>query len=368
MDAICLAASALVQAAKPIIIAGSGVWWSGASEELRSLVEAFSIPCYTTPMTRGLLPDDHDLAFPAARSTAFREADCVVVLGTRDNYILNFLRSPVFSKEAVVVIEVNVNAFDISNNRIADVEILADARNALVALQEELKKRITDVPWLPWVDQLRQVDSRGRAKVTAELESKEYGDTVHPLSVSLQLDTVLPRDAVRIVDGHETLGFSRRGLSAYMPGRMLTPGVYGTMGVGVPFAIGAKVAMPDAPVVALSGDGAFGYHAMELDTAVRHSLGIVFVISNNGGWTGSRGGKPGRYLGYTDYSKIAEMFGCFGRNVDSEAGIAGAVTDALDYAQKEMRPAVINVMVSPVRSGGRSFSRFTRYGARDYTF
>jgi thiamine pyrophosphate-dependent acetolactate synthase large subunit-like protein len=359
--AIDLAVSLLGNAERPVIIAGSGVLWSQAWAELRSFAHDTGIPCYTTPITRGLIGEDDPLALAAARSTAFREADCLIVVGTRDNYILNYLRPPVVSDDATLI-EINVSDQDLSRNRVADVAILADAKLALTALARRVAAR--PVPsFAAWTSRLAAVDAAARAKLAGSLTSDEV--PIHPMRLCGELESLLPRDAVRVVDGHETLGFARRGIAAYLPGRMLTPGPYGTMGVGLPFAIGAKVALPSSPVVVLTGDGAFGYHAMELDTAKRHSLGIVVVVANNGGWTAGRGG-PGRFLGFTDYSRLAGVFGCFGSQVTEPGQLKPAISAALEHAERESSPAVVNVEIAVLASSGRSFSRYTRYGTAHY--
>jgi acetolactate synthase-1/2/3 large subunit len=181
---------------------------------------------------------------------------------------------------------------------------------------------------------------------------------IHPMRLCRELDSAISPDAFLVVDGHEILGFSRRGLTARRPGHILTPGVYGTMGVGVPLGIGAKVALSESPVVVLTGDGAFGYHAMELDTATRHNLGIVFVISNNGGWTGARG-RAGFALEFSDYERLADVFHVWGTKVTEPADLPNALGEALQYAEQEQRPAIVNVVTSTAQSGGREFVAYS---------
>jgi acetolactate synthase-1/2/3 large subunit len=342
----------LASAERPIVIAGSGVIWSRASAELQRFVEASGIPVYTTPMARGVVPDDHPLCRPAARTVAFQEADCILVIGTRINYILGWLRPPVVAAGAKII-EINVQAEDLSHHRVADVAILADARLALEQLTAAVARR-RKPSYAKWVEHLTDSHNASRTKMLASGTSDET--PIHPLRLCTELDRALPRDAIVVVDGHEILGFSRRAVATYLPSHNLNPGFYGTMGVGVPFGLGAKVAAPDKTVVVLTGDGAFGYHAMELDTAVRHGLGIVFVISNNGGWTGKRGdGRPGRDLGLTAFERIVDVFGCWGTKVCEPQAIGPAIAEALAYAQREHKPAVVNVIVSTAQAGGRSF-------------
>jgi thiamine pyrophosphate-dependent acetolactate synthase large subunit-like protein len=131
--ALDAAADLIVQARRPIIVYGSGVLWSGAAAELRTLVERTGIPCFPTPMARGIVADDHPLSFPAARSTAFADTDCILLVGTRDNYVVNFLKPPVMNADAALI-ELNLEPADLSRNRPATVALLADARVGLAQL------------------------------------------------------------------------------------------------------------------------------------------------------------------------------------------------------------------------------------------
>jgi thiamine pyrophosphate-dependent acetolactate synthase large subunit-like protein len=340
---------------KPIIIAGSGVLWSKAWSELQALVDTSGIPVFTTPIARGLVPEDHPLCLNASRTTAFSQSDCVLVIGTRLNYVINWVNPPVFAS-GTRVIQLNVHPADLAQSRNVDVAILGDAKLALPQLTSEIKRRLEPGRFAKWAEQLRRLHSERIAKIR---ETPDFdGTPIHPLRLCTILQQVLPRDAVVVVDGHEILGFSRQSLTARLPGHMLTPGAYGTMGVGVPFGIGAKVAQPEAPVVVLTGDGAFGFHAMELDTAVRHQLGIVVVISNNGGWGGGNHDSPGSNLGFTNYDRLADVFGAWGARVTEPDEIKPALTDALEFARRHRKPAIVNVITSAARAGGRSFAGY----------
>jgi acetolactate synthase-1/2/3 large subunit len=157
-----------------------------------------------------------------------------------------------------------------------------------------------------------------------------------------EIKEFLPRDAILTVDGHEILNFARQSIPSFYPGHRLNPGPSGCMGVAVPFAIGAKAARFNKPVLALSGDGSFGMNGMEVDTAVRHKLPIVVVINNNGGWLSVAGaGVLGRReLGFTRYDKIAEALGAWSIHVEDPQQIRPALEQAFTCG----RPAVVNVI------------------------
>ena len=127
----------------------------------------------------------------------------------------------------------------------------------------------------------------------------------------------MDRDAILVVDGQEILNYGRQSMPTFAPGHRLNSGPFGTMGVGLPFGLGAKIAKPDTQVIVVHGDGSFGLNAMELDTAVRHGINVLVIISLNGGWTADPDGtKPGRDLGYTRYDKMAEALGCYAEYIE----------------------------------------------------
>ncbi len=146
---------------------------------------------------------------------------------------------------------------------------------------------------------------------------------IHPLRLCKEIRDFIDRDAILAVDGQEILNYARQSIPSYSPAHRLNSGPFGTMGVGLPFGIGAKAACPDRQVVVLHGDGSFGLNAMELDTAVRHKLPILVVISLNGGWTGDpKKVKPGRDLGYTRFDLVAQALGCHGEFVEAPGEFA----------------------------------------------
>ena len=171
----------------------------------------------------------------------------------------------------------------------------------------------------------------------------------------------LKRDAILVVDGQEILNFGRQSIPTFVPGHRLNSGAFGCMGVGLPFGVGAKAAKPDAQVLVLHGDGSFGINAMEIDTAVRHRIPVVVVISNNGGWTADTSWalplpKPGRHLGRTRYDRMALDLGAHGELVEKPHEIR----PALERAFAAGKPAVVNVMTSEkARAQTVRFSAYT---------
>ena len=182
------------------------------------------------------------------------------------------------------------------------------------------------------------------AKRQAPGANKPLDDTpIHPLRLCDEIKNFMQRDAILVVDGQGILNFGRQSMPTFTPGHRLNSGPFGTMGVGLPFGIGAKIAKPDKQVIVVHGDGSFGLNALELDTAVRHNIAILVVVSLNGGWTADpQRNKPGRNLGYTRFDKMAETLGCYGEYVERP----DEIRPALNRAQREVdrgSVALVNV-------------------------
>ncbi len=336
--AITEAIALLSRAERPLLIAGSGVWWSDAGAALQSFVETAGIPFYTTPLSRGAIPEDHELAFLFARARAFAEADVILNVGTRFNYVIQFGRPPRWAAD-VKVIQVDVDPTELGHNRPADVPIFGDARAVLQQLTAEAKGKLDKGRYRTWVDRLKSID----AEKGLESEKAMSDDKVpiHPLRLCKEVRDFLRRDAILVVDGQEILNYGRQSIPTFTAGHRLNSGPFGCMGVGLPFGIGAKVACPDTQVVVLHGDGSYGINGTEIDTAVRHKIPVLVVISNNGGWTADpKQDKPGRNLGYTRYDKVAIDYGAHGEFVEKPHEIRAA----LERAYASRKPAVVNVV------------------------
>ena len=320
------------------MIAGSGVFWPDASAELREFVDTARVPFFTTPISRGIVPEDHELCFLGARGQAFREADVLLVVGTRFNFVVSFGHPPRFSPD-VQVIQVDVDGSELGHNRPVDIGIVADAKLALRALTAAAKEagvRGSD----DWIARLGETDSRRRARSLDLAESDQT--PIHPLRVANEIVNTIDRDAIVCVDGNATLSFARQWILSFVEGARLNPGPNGCMGVGVPFAMGAKVAAPGRQVVAFVGDGSFLMNVQEFDTMVRHDLPVVVVINNNGGWTSSQNTTPGRTLGFSQgYQDIVVALGGHGELVTKPEEIRPAIERAIESG----KPACVNVHV-----------------------
>jgi len=324
---------AIGEARQPVIVSGSGVLWSQAWDEMKAFVEKAGIPFYTTPQGRGVIPDDHPFSYLTMRNDAFREADLIIILGTRTNYVIGHAAPPRFSADAKIArIEIDPEELGTSARNI-DIPIVGDCKSVLQQLCEAVDARTAE-RFQGWRQKLADGEARKRTRAGGNYPTD--GD-IHPLRLCEEIKNFMQREAILSVDGQEILNFGRQSIPTFVPGHRLNSGPFGTMGVGLPFAVGAKAAKPEAQVICLHGDGSFGQNAMELDTAVRHKLPLLCVISLNGGWTADpERNKPGRDLGYTRYDKMAEALGCYAEYVEEPEDIRPALLRAWKKVEEGM--------------------------------
>ncbi len=349
---------ALTRAKKPLIVSGSGVIFSRASAEMQDFVERTGIPFYTTPQGRGVVADDHPFSYLSMRSAAFREADLIIVLGTRMNYIIGHAAPPRFNGAAIIA-RIDIDPEELATApRAIEIPIVGDCRSVLRQLIEAVDTRITPETYKSWRQALADGEAEKRRQAGSNRPAED-GD-IHPIRLLEEIREFARRDAILCVDGQETLNFGRQTMPTFVAGHRLNSGPFGTMGVGLPFGVGAKIAKPEAQVIVVHGDGSFGLNAMELDTAVRHRVPILVVISLNGGWTADpKREKPGRDLGYTRFDRMAEALGCHGEYVERPEEIRPALERAQAKVDAGM-VALVNVRTDyRARYAGAAFSDYS---------
>lgn len=286
------------------------------------------------------MPEDHRCAFPNARSSALREADLVLVLGTRLNYVFGHGKSPRFAKDAKLI-RIDIDPGEIASTPQVALGICADVRVALGQLLTAADT-LGGNRYASWMRRLAEIEATKAPAAEAALATDQI--PIHPLRLCREIRDFLPRDAILCVDGQEILNYGRQTIPTHTPGHRLNSGPFGIMGVGLPFGLGAKAAKPDKMVLVLHGDGSFGLNGMELDTAARHNLPVITVISLNGGWTADpKREKPGRELGYTRFDEMARALGCHGEYVERPEDIRPALDRAAEAVAKG-QPALVNVV------------------------
>ena len=343
-DGVEEAAALLAAAERPVVMAGSGLYWGHGELELLALAEALGIPVFLNGLGRGCIPADHELAFSRARGTALGDADVALVVGVPMDFRLGFGNS--FGGETKIL-RLDVAPNELSKNRAPSVDMVGDVRASLAAIREAAGEDRARTR--PWLEQLRNVEDGKRAAEREELEDPR--SPLHPVRVYHELGQVLDRDAIVIGDGGDFVSYAGRFVDTYQPGCWMDPGPFGCLGAGPGQAIGAKVAHPDRQVCLLLGDGAFGFAGMEFDTMARHGLGVVGVMGNNGIWALEH--HPMKFLyGYsvaaelqpeTRYDELVESLGCDGVLVRDPSELR----PALEKAFESGRPTLVNVLTDP---------------------
>jgi acetolactate synthase-1/2/3 large subunit len=342
-DLVQKAARLIREAERPAVIAGGSVWWAHAEAELENLVQSAHLPLSVNGMARGMLPRGHPLFFPRARGPALGEADLILVIGVPLDFRLNWGQPPVFPDDVKLVF-VDVDSH--RKHRAPDVALYGDLKAALAALGEAVRGTPARDSWL---EKLRAADTSSRKRDEAMTESDS--SPVHPARLIAEVDRYCDQDAILVGDGGDFISFAGRLIERPKPGLWIDPGPFGCLGSGPGYAMAAKLARPDRQVVLLSGDGAFGFSAMEFDTMVRHRIPVVCVIGNNGIWALEKhpmlsmlGVSIAADLGpRTRYDKVVEALGGHGELVDRP----DQIRPALERAFASGLPACINVICDP---------------------
>jgi acetolactate synthase-1/2/3 large subunit len=350
-DEIARAADLLSRAERPALVAGSGVWWDGAWEELRELVDAGRLPVFLQGSARGAVPPDDELLFAHARGVALESADVVCVVGTGLDFRLRFGRLPRETK----LVHVHADASELGRNRTPDVAIVGDCAAVLRALADSVRPASERGDWL---ERLRVAEQAWWDEHRAEIESDAA--PIHHYRLGAVLDEVLDPDTVVIGDGGDVVAAVSRVLRVRRPGRWLDPGPFGCLGVGPPYALGVKAADPGAQVVVVAGDGAFGLNGFEFETLTRFGLPAVFVIGNDAAWGEIRIPQVGIYgaeaevatrLAPSRYDRLVEAFGGHGEHVERPEELRPALERALGSGE----PAIVNVMLDPDAMAGHAY-------------
>jgi acetolactate synthase-1/2/3 large subunit len=338
------AAALLARAERPVIMAGTGLYWAHGETALRAIAEQLSLPVFLNGLARGCLPADHERFFSRARGQALKQADVALVIGVPMDFRLGFGGS--FGDETQIIVLGSAPPANASARKPA-VELYGGVAATLHALRESA----SEVPAgrAGWLTELRAAENEKRAA-----EQEELGDErapLHPMRLYFELQQVLDRGAVVIGDGGDFVSYAGRVIDSYEPGTWMDPGPYGCLGSGPGYAIAAKLARPDRQVCLLLGDGAFGFAGMEFDTMVRHGIPVVGVMGNNGIWALEK--HPMEFLyGYSvaaelqpecRYDQVVEVLGGHGELVTKP----DELKPALERAFASGKPALVNVLTDP---------------------
>jgi acetolactate synthase-1/2/3 large subunit len=340
-DALAEAAAVLKEARRPVMVAGGDVWAGGAENELLELVEEANLPTFTNGQGRGCLPADHRLALARVRA-ALGEADVVVVVGTPLDFRLSFGR---FGKARVV--HLVDHASRVAGHVTGAVSVAGDLATSLSWLAQHAGGGSGDRK--DWAASLADRERTARAAEEPLLSSD--ATPIHPMRLYGELRRQLERDAVVVGDGGDFVSFAGKLIDSYTPGCWLDPGPYGCLGTALGYLAAARLARPSSQVVALIGDGAFGFSGMDVDTLVRHRLPVVMVVGNNGIWGLEKHPMKALY-GYDvaadlqpgcRYDEVVRALGGAGETVADPEDIAPALRRAFESGV----PYLVNVLCDP---------------------
>jgi acetolactate synthase-1/2/3 large subunit len=333
----------LWSARRPLVISGRGA--KGAGKSLVRLLDRLHALYLDTGESRGLVPEDHPSVVAAMRGSVMGEADLIITVGRRLDFQLAYGSPAVFGDARFV--RIGDCAGELRDNRRGAVELLATPDAALEAILAAVGERTPSTD-LEWASAVKAKHSGRVSKLADTMRSAQAGadGLMHPNRLLSALRDALPEDAVVVADGGDFLSFARVGLPA---STYLDPGSLGCIGVGTPFGIAASLACPDRTVVVATGDGAFGFNAMEIDTAVRHGAPVLIVVANNGSWAievrdqqETHGKVVGTRLQFADHAAMARAFGMHAERVERAEDLPAAITRALAN-----RPALLDVLVTP---------------------
>jgi thiamine pyrophosphate-dependent acetolactate synthase large subunit-like protein len=346
------------KAQKPVVIAGTGAWQSGAEAELKTFIEKTGMPLFTSLSGRGVVSDDHSLCFegaiairPGCGFAAYIETDLIIILGSR--ICLYYLFGDIFNPAAKLV-QVDIEPEEIGRNRTVDLPVVSDVKGFLDACNQIIDGTLEDklrAKFAPWIGTLTTAHKDSKKMSQQDWQSENI--PIHPLRLAHEINAFMdqPTDIV-VADGGDTTTWMGMTRTMTHAGRYLDYGIYGSLAVGLPYANAAKLLNPDNRVCLITGDGSVGFNFMEFETAIRKNLPIVVVISNDLGWGMIRHSQElrighaienGTFIGKVDYHKMVEAIGGKGFFVEDPKDIRPALKEA--FASKKV--CCINVMTDP---------------------
>jgi acetolactate synthase-like protein len=358
-DAARLASAAdrIVRAQRPVVLVGSqALVEAGSPERLVAALERIGAPVYLSGTARGLLGRDHPLQARHQRRVALKEADVVVLAGVPADFRLDYGNHV---RRSACLISINRSRTDLRRNRRPDVAVPGDAALGLAGIADALPPAGSPARWTSWRETVAGRDAARETEIDAQAAAPS-ADGVNPVALCRELATALPEGAVVVGDGGDIVATAAYTVATDGPLQWLDPGVFGTLGVGAGFALGAKLVHPDRPVWIVFGDGSVGYSLTEFDTFVRHDLPVVAVVGNDASWSQIAreqvemlGDDVGTVLAHTRYDRVAEGFGALGLHVEEPGELPAALKTA---AGSTDRPVLLDVRLgrSDFRKGSIS--------------
>jgi oxalyl-CoA decarboxylase len=337
-------------ARRPLIILGKGAAYAQADDAIRALVEKTAIPFLPMSMAKGLLPDTHPQCAGAARSTVLKDADVVMLIGARLNWLLSHGKGKTWGEPgSKKFIQIDIEPKEMDSNVEIAAPLVGDIGSCVSALLEGIDGK-WPAPPADWLGAVKAKKDENIAKMAPRLMKNSAPMDFHSALGALRTVIKQRPDAILINEGANTLDLARGVIDMYQPRKRLDVGTWGVMGIGMGFAIAAAVET-GKPVLAVEGDSAFGFSGMEVETVCRYNLPVCTVIFNNNGIyrgtnvnpTGGADPAPTVFVKDARYDKMMEAFGGVGVNVTTPDELSRAVNAAMDSG----KPTLINAVIDP---------------------
>jgi oxalyl-CoA decarboxylase len=358
-DAVERALSLLKGAKKPLILLGKGAAYAQADADIRALVEESGIPYLPMSMAKGLLPDTHEQSASAARSYVLAEADVVVLIGARLNWLLAHGKGKTWGSPKQFI-QIDISPTEIDSNVAIAAPVIGDIGSCVSALLTGIRSGGHGKPDPAWTGAIAERKDKNLTKMAGMLNQNPSPMNFHSALRSIR-DVLKTRPDINVVnEGANTLDFARSIIDMYEPRKRFDSGTWGIMGIGMGYAIGAAVTS-GKPVVAIEGDSAFGFSGMELETICRYELPVVTIVFNNNGVyrgtdvnpTGGKDVAPTVFVKNARYDKMIEAFGGVGYNVTNPEEMTKALTEAIASG----KPTLINAVID--ETAGTESGRLT---------
>jgi oxalyl-CoA decarboxylase len=358
-DAVERALSLLKGAKKPLILLGKGAAYAQADADIRALVEESGIPYLPMSMAKGLLPDTHEQSASAARSYVLAEADVVVLIGARLNWLLAHGKGKTWGSPKQFI-QIDISPTEIDSNVAIAAPVIGDIGSCVSALLTGIRSGGHGKPDPAWTGAIAERKDKNLTKMAGMLNQNPSPMNFHSALRSIR-DVLKTRPDINVVnEGANTLDFARSIIDMYEPRKRFDSGTWGIMGIGMGYAIGAAVTS-GKPVVAIEGDSAFGFSGMELETICRYDLPVVTIVFNNNGVyrgtdvnpTGGKDVAPTVFVKNARYDKMIEAFGGVGYNVTNPEEMTKALTEAIASG----KPTLINAVID--ETAGTESGRLT---------
>lgn len=338
----------LRKAERPVALVGSQLRWSPRREAYPEFVEAFGMPIYVNGLGRGSLRPENPHFFQHSRKDALRQADVVMIFGTPLDFRLGYGRETHINPSATVI-QVDLDGAEIGRNRAIHCGIVGDTGLVMEQLTTLAREQgFSSTMIKPWLDSMREIEKGKLAATEPERQSDAF--PINPLRACQEIAKAFGPDTTFVGDGGDFVATAASVLPIYEQGQWLDPGPLGTLGVGPGYAMAAKLAKPDKPVVIVYGDGSFGLHGLEFEAMVRQKINVIGIIGNDAAWQQIRRGQVQIYgaeravatgLDFTHYEKVVEAVGGHGEYVERAEDIGPAIQRTIASG----KPGLINIKI-----------------------